>query len=96
VASALTASSIGAFMVAPERAAASIASSARRTAASSLAARRPASSRTWSRSTSWPTRRISSSSVTEPVWQLTPTTRLAPFSSALWYWKADSAISPVK
>ena len=48
---------------------------------------------TCSRSTSWVTRRISSSSVTEPVWQLTPTTFLSPFSSACWYWKAASAIS---
>jgi hypothetical protein len=71
-------------MLAPERAAASMASRPDLTAASSRPARRAASSRTCSVSTSWLTRRISSGGVTLPVWQLTPTTRLAPFSTAVW------------
>ena len=31
--------------------------------------------------------------MTECSWQLTPTILLSPFSSAIWYWKAASAIS---
>ena len=36
---------------------------------------------------------ISRSWVTDSLWQLTPTIRFSPFSSATWYWKAASAIS---